>query len=67
MGSNSEISKDNINTATMEELTQEERKAYRVAEEHFKAQFLKGFKGDRGGLVNRVEEFVMPSFKPNNN
>ena len=37
MGSNSEISKDNINTATMEELTQEERKAYRVAEEHFKA------------------------------
>jgi len=47
MGSNSEISKDNINTATMEELTQEERKAYRVAEEHFKAQFLKGFDGGR--------------------
>ena len=66
MGS-SEIDKNNIITATIEELSEEECKAYLIAVEHFKAQFLKGFKGDRGGLVNRVEEFVMPSFKPNNN
>ena len=62
MGS-SEINKENIITATMEELTEEERKAYLLVEEHVKAQFLKGFKKDRGGLVKRVEEFVLPSLK----
>ena len=51
----------------MEELTEEERKAYLLVEEHVKAQFLKGFKKDCGGLVKRVEEFVMPSFKLTNN
>ena len=50
MGS-SEIDKKNIITATMEELTEEERKAYLLAEEHVKAQFLKGFKKDHGGLI----------------
>ena len=49
----------------MEELTEEERKAYLLVEEHVKAQFLKGFKKDRGGLVKRVEEFVLPSLKLN--
>ena len=34
-----------------------------IAEEHLKEYFLRGFKKDRGGLVNRVEEFVMPSFR----
>jgi len=53
--SSSDISKDNIITASMEELTEEERKAYLLVEEHVKAQFLKGFKKDRGGLVKRVE------------
>ena len=38
MGS-SEINKDNIITASMEELTEEERKAYLLIEEHVKAQF----------------------------
>src|SRR6185436_105680 len=52
-------------TATMEELTEEERKAYLLVEEHVKAQFLKGFKKNRGGLVKRVEEFVLPSLKLN--
>jgi len=47
----------------MEELTEEERKAYLLIEEHVKAQFLKGFKKDRGGLVKRVEEFMLPSLK----
>jgi len=28
---------------------------------------LKGFKKDHGGLVKRVQEFVMPSFNLNNN
>ena len=64
MGS-SEINKENIITATIEELTEEERKAYLLVEEHVKAQFLKGFKKDRGGLVKRVEEFVLPSLKLN--
>ena len=38
-------------------------KAYLLVEEHVKAQFLKGFKKDRGGLVKRVEEFMLPSLK----
>jgi len=38
-----------------------------IAEEHFKAQFLKDFKKDHGGLVKRVEEFIMPSFKVTSN
>ena len=58
-----EIDKENIITATMEELTEEKCKAYLLVEEHVKAQFLKGFKKDRGGLVKRVEEFVLPSLK----
>ena len=62
MGS-SEIDKENIIMATMEELTEEERKAYLLVEEHVKAQFLKGFNKDRGGLVKRMEEFVLPSLK----
>ena len=62
MGS-SEINKKNIITATLEELTEEERKAYLLVEEHVRTQFLKGFKKDRGGLVKRVEEFVLPSLK----
>ena len=64
MGS-SEIDKENIFTATMKELTEGESKAYLLVEEHVKAQFLKGFKKDRGGLVKRVEEFVMSSLKLN--
>ena len=64
MGS-SEIDKENIITVTMEELTEEECKAYLLVEEHVKTQFLKGFKKDRGGLVKRVEEFVLLSLKLN--
>ena len=47
--STSEIDKDNIITATMEELTEEERKAYLLVEEHVKAQFLKGLLMRRTG------------------
>ena len=64
MGS-SEINKENIIMTTIGELSEEERKAYLLLEEHVKAQFLKGFKKDRGGLVKRVEEFVLPSLKLN--
>ena len=68
-----EIDKDNIITATMEELTEEERKAYLLVEEHVKAQFLKGFKKDRGGLVktatlklskDKIEEISNVSLSP---
>jgi len=65
MGTHGEIHNDNIIKATMEELTEEERKAYLIAEEHLKEQFLQGFKKERGGLFKRVGEFVMPSFKLN--
>ena len=34
MGTHGEIHNDNVIKATMEELTEEERKAYLVAEEH---------------------------------
>ena len=64
MGS-SKINKDNIITAKIEELSEEERRAYLLLEEHVKTQFLKGFKKDHGGLVKRVEEFVLPSLKLN--
>jgi hypothetical protein len=67
MGSTAEISKENIITAMMEELTEEERPAHLVLQEHVQKQFLKGFKKDRGGFVKRVEEFVLPSIKMNNN
>jgi len=60
-----EVSEANVIKATMEELTDDERQAYLIAEEHFKGQFLQGFKKERGGIFKRVGEFVMPSFKLN--
>ena len=66
MGSHGEISNNNVTKATMEELTEDERWAYLIAEEHLKEHFLQGFKKERGGLFKRVGEFVMPSFKLNN-
>jgi len=33
-----------------------------VVREHFRAQFLKGFKKNQQGQVTRVQDFVMPSF-----
>ena len=66
MGSHGEISNDNVIKATMEELTEDEHRAYLIAEEHLKEQFLQGFKKEHGSLFKRVGEFVMPSFKLNN-
>ena len=66
MGSHGEISNDNVIKATMEELTEDELRAYPIAEEHLKEHFLQGFKKERDGLFKRVGEFVMPSFKLNN-
>ena len=65
MGTHGEIHSDNVLKATMEELTEDERQAYLIAEEHLKENFLQGFKKERGGLFKRVGEFVMPSFKLN--
>jgi hypothetical protein len=62
MGATSKLNKDNIISATIEELSKEERQDYLVVEEDFKAQFLKGFKKDRAGQVKRVQDFMMPSF-----
>ena len=46
--------------ATLEELTEDERKAYLLIEEHVRTQFLKGFKKDHGGLVKGLEKFILP-------
>ena len=48
MGTHGEIHNDNVMKATMEELTEEERKAYLIAEEHLREHFLQGFKKERG-------------------
>ena len=49
MGTHGEIHNDNVIKATMEELTEEECKAYLNAEEHLKEQFLQCLtgRGDR--------------------
>ena len=65
MGEKAEICGSNVIQATMEELTDDERQAYLIAEEHLRENFLQGFKKERGGLFKRVGEFVMPSFKLN--
>ena len=49
----------------MEEPTEDERRAYLIAEEHLKEHFLQCFKKEHGGLFKRVGEFVMSSFKLN--
>ena len=54
MGSHGEISTDDVIKATMEELTEDERRAYLIAEEHLKDQFLQGLKKECGGLFKRV-------------
>ena len=40
MGTYGEIHNDNVIKATMEELTEDERKAYLIAEEHLREHFL---------------------------
>jgi len=65
MGTHGEIHNDNVIKETMEELPEDECKAYFFAEEHLREHFLQGFKKKRGGLFKRVREFVMPSFKLN--
>lgn len=67
MGATSELDKDKILSTTIEELIKEERQNYMVAEEHFRAQFLKSFKKNRQGTVTSVQDFVVPSFTLKNN
>ena len=50
MGTHGEIHNNNVIKATIEGLTEDERRAYLIAEEHSKEQFLQGFKKERGGL-----------------
>ena len=60
MGVITDLDEGNISTS-IEELS-EERQEYLVVREHFKAQFLKGFKKNQQGQVTRVQDFVIPSF-----
>ena len=60
MGVITDLDEGKISTS-VEELS-EERQDYLVVREHFKAQFLKGFKKNQQGQVTRVQDFVMPSF-----
>ena len=61
MGVITDLDEGNISTS-IEELSVEERQEYLEIREHFKAQFLKGFKKNQQGQVMRVQDFVMPSF-----
>ena len=61
MGIITDLDEGNISTS-IEELSEEERQDYLVVREHFKAQFLKGFKKNQQSQVTRVQDFVMPSF-----
>ena len=61
MGVITDLDEGNISTS-IEEFSEEERQDYLVVREHFKAQFLKGFKKNQQGLVTRVQDFMMPSF-----
>jgi hypothetical protein len=53
------LSQAEINKSLNKKLASQD---YLVAEEHFKAQFLKGFKKDRASQVKRVQDFMMLSF-----
>jgi len=61
MGVITDLDEGNISTS-IKELSEEEHQEYLVVREHFKAQFLKGFKKNKQGQVTRVQDFVMPSF-----
>ena len=61
MGVITDLDEGNISTS-IEELSEEEHQEYLVVREHFKAQFLKGFKKNQQGPVTRVQDFVIPSF-----
>jgi hypothetical protein len=61
MGVITDLDKGNISTS-IEELSEKERQNYLVVREHFKVQFLKGFKKDEKSQVTRVQDFVIPSF-----
>ena len=61
MGVITDLDEGNISTS-IEEPSEEERQEYLVVGEHFKAQFLKGFKKNQQGQITRVQDFVMPSF-----
>ena len=65
MGVITDLDEGNISTS-IEKLSEEERQDYLVVREHFKAQFLKGFKKNQQGQVTRVQDFVMPSFTVKN-
>ena len=62
MGVITDLDENNNISTSIEELSEEERQDYLVAREHFKTQFLKGFKKDEKGQITRVQDFVMPSF-----
>ena len=61
MGVVTDLDDGNISTS-FKKLSEEECQEYLVVREHFKAQFLKGFKKNQQGQVTRVQDFVMPSF-----
>ena len=61
MGVITDLDDGNI-SASIEELSEEERQDYFVAREHLMAQFLKGFKKDEKGQVTKVQDFVILSF-----
>ncbi|CAN6318944.1 unnamed protein product [Urochloa humidicola] len=64
-GSWTDVDKNNIVMASIEELNEEEQRSYAALQEYIKQQFLTGMKKDRHGKITREEEFKMPAIKTN--
>ena len=66
-GSWTDLDKNNIVMASIEDLGEEEQRNYAALQEYLKQQFLAGIKKDRHNKVVREQEFVLPSIKLNDN
>lgn len=63
MGSNTEIDKNNIIEASVEDLSEEEQRNIATLQKYVKMQYLMGVKKDRKDKAMRVQDFEMPAIK----
>jgi hypothetical protein len=67
MGARCELDMNNIVTASLEDLSREEQKKFKVLQEYMQVQFLAGVKKDRSGKVARLKEFELSAIRLNDN
>jgi hypothetical protein len=67
MGARCELDMNNIVTASLEDLSQEEQQKFKALQEYMQVQFLAGVKKDRSGKVARLKEFKLPVIRLNDN